>query len=87
MSREKLSRQIQVGKEQGDQIGRFRKFLARNIVTKVVKILCGFWGYYENATYHVNTAEFTYFLGNFWKHLGYFLLQHLVALAAPKQCK
>ena len=34
---------------------------------------------FENITFHVRTAVATFF-GNFWKTLGYFLIQHLVTL-------
>ena len=48
------------------RLGNFWKFLVANCQTKVTSLLC------ENCC--------GYLLGNFWQHLGYFLLQHLVIL-------
>ena len=41
---------------------------------------------FENITFHVRTAVATFF-GNFWKTLGYFLIQHLVTLHARQVAK
>ena len=57
--------------DQCDQIGRFLKVLCNKISSKT----SNFFGYFEKPHY---------FLGNFWKHLGYFLLQYLVILMLTK---
>ena len=53
-----------------DQIWRFFKFLVKNILTKVAQI----FGYFDKH-------YFFKFFAKFWKHMGYFLFQHLVTLA------
>ena len=64
---------------QCDQIGRFLKNLGDKISYKSSP---NDWKLFvqlkKNLLFCKNYC--CYFLGNFWKHLGYFLLQHLVTL-------
>ena len=58
------------------RLGHFWNILARKAVTKVAQI---FW---NGLSYFGNVTAVATFLGNYWKIVGYFLLQHLVTLAA-----
>ena len=49
-------------------------------LTNVAQIIRNFLGDFEKPHSSVKTLVFGYFLGNFWQHLGYFLLQNLVTL-------
>ena len=60
------------------RLGDFRKFLVTKFLTKVAQIICNFLGYFEKPHYHVGKNCCGYFFGNFEKHKGYILLQHLV---------
>ena len=65
--------------DQCDQIGQFLKILGSKIYCKKGQMIGTVLGHFEKPHYYVNTALPTS-LGNFWKKLGYFLLQHLVTL-------
>ena len=60
------------------RLGSFWKFLVINFQRKVVQFNNNFLGYFEKPHSYEKTVVARYFLGNFWKHLGYFLIQHLV---------
>ena len=65
-----------------DQIGRFLEFLGNKFITKVTQMFDDFWGSCENHWFFKSNG-LGYFLGNFWKNLGYSLFQHLVTLRLP----
>ena len=61
------------------RLGDFWKFLATKFVKKVAQMIGNFLSSVEKPYSCVQNCC-CYFLGNFWKHLGFFLLQHLVTL-------
>ena len=56
-------------------LGYFWKFFVTKFLTKVAQFICNFFGYFEKHYSYLKT-----YVSNFWKHLGYFLLEHLVTL-------
>ena len=62
------------------RLGDFCKFLRTNCSQKQPKYLATFQAIVKNATFYVKLI--CIFSGNFWRILGYFLLQHLVPLDA-----
>ena len=60
------------------RLGDFWKFLETKIVPKVSQIISNCLGYLKTSLSCKNCC--VYILGNFRKHLGYFVLQHLVTL-------
>ena len=63
------------------RLGDFWKFLATKFLVKISEIISYFLGYFEKPYSYVKSAVATSWV-TFWKHLGYFLLQHLVRLLA-----
>ena len=63
---------------QCDQIVHFLMFLVKNFLTKVAQMIGNILGNFKTSLLYKNCC--CYFLGIFWKHLGYFLLQLLVTL-------
>ena len=59
-------------------MGDFSKFLSTNFLIKEGQLICNYFGYFESIDFVVIAAV----AGNFMNYLGYFLFQHLVALAA-----
>ena len=57
----------------------FWKFLVTNFLTKEAKIFSNLSGYFERQ-HCLSKNCCGYFLGNFWKYLGYFVLRNLVTL-------
>ena len=64
------------------RLGDFGNFLATKFITKIAQMLSDFWAVVKSITFRLNWLG--YFLGNFWKNLGYFLIQHLVTLPQLK---
>ena len=56
----------------------FLNFVAANFITKVAQMFGDFWAVVKTITF--KSTWLGYFLGNFWKNLGYFLFQHLVTV-------
>ena len=61
---------------QCDQIGQLLKVLGNKILAKVALIFCNNFGNCKKTLFMLNWCG--YFMGNFWRQLGYFSLQHLV---------
>ena len=70
-----------VSADQCDQIGRFLKVLVNKFAYKISPKILVTFGIFRNRSIYVKTA-LGYNLGNFWKDLGNFLLQHLGHTAA-----
>ena len=62
-----------------DQIGRFLKVLGNKIYSKRSPKDWQLFGRFRKTSLLCKNC-IGYFLGNFWKKLGYFLLQHLVTM-------
>ena len=62
------------------RLGDFLKFLVTKFTTKVAQIISNFLVYFLKTSLLCKNCC-GYFLGNLSKHLGYFLLQHLVTLS------
>ena len=60
------------------RLGDFWKILLTNFKTKVVHKRLPFLGYNVKSLYCLKLLWLLF--GHLWKHLGYFLLQHLVTL-------
>ena len=72
-------RECLVRYEQSDQIGRFLKVLGDKFSYKRSPNVCWLVGLFWKHTFSlINWCS--YFLGNFWKFLGYFIFQRLVTL-------
>ena len=65
-------------------LGDFSNFLVPNCIAKVVQIFGDDLGYFVRHPLQ-NENCYIYFLGNTWRILGYFLLQHLVTLHTTHQ--
>ena len=61
------------------RLGDFWNILAKIFITKVTQMFGDFLDSCEKC--HFRSNWLCYFLGNFWKNLGYFLFQHLVTLS------
>ena len=55
------------------RLGEFLNFLVTIFLSKVVQT---FGGYLSDFDHLLSKNCFGYFLGNFWKHCGYFLFKH-----------
>ena len=71
-------------RQQCDQIGRFLKVLVNKFAYKSSPKILVTFGIFRNRSIYVKTA-LGYNLGNFWKDLGNFLLQHLGHTAANRK--
>ena len=59
------------------RLGDFWKLMETNFLTIIAKIFRDLLGYFER--HHFLSKNYCgYFLGNFWKYLGYFVFRHLV---------
>ena len=63
----------------------YRKFLATNSPLKVAQKDCWLLEYFEKDQLIKNC--YGYYLGNFWKHLGNFLIHYLVTLVSSRKAK
>ena len=64
---------------QCDQFGQFLKLSAIKFLAKEAQMIGNFLGYFEKKSLVCKNC-IGYFWGNYWKKLGYILLQHLVTL-------
>ena len=67
---------------QCDQIVQFVKVLGNKISSKISRNDVQLLGLFFKTSLLGGKYCMGYFLGNFWKKLGYFFLQHLVTLLA-----
>ena len=77
-----LSQQCYLPKQehlQCDQIGQFFKVFVRNFTLKVAQTYWDFLDFFKKHHFLILNCG-GYFLGNFFKSLGYFLFQNLVTL-------
>ena len=66
------------------RLGDFWNFLVTNFITKVSQMFVWLFGLMWKPSL-IKSNWWGYLLGNFWKNLGYFSLQHLVTLLVLNQ--